>query len=496
MNTSFVRHLATVSKKSIKKNVNAKGSLNKGIQSTDILIVGAGTAGLTLATAIKNSPILQNYNTVIVDGMDINHRVRKFYDNPTKDYQNRVVSITNKSFNFLTDTLKVPLLKDRVQSYDGLFVKDGVSHSTFDISPQTGMGNTIELLNIQSSLLQRLDQLKPNGFQILDNCTVNSIEYSKSNDPTSWPIIKLSNGSNYKARLLIGGDGKNSPVRKFANIDSIGWSYNTFGLVATLKLDPQLLPLVHMKGWQNFLKTGPIAQLPLPNDNASLVWSISDKLVVDRLIKMNSKLFSSLINAAFTLEQADMDYYFDQIKQLDVEQLADPESVETLALFDDIDGRINQVFDNLTKDSDIDDFYPPTVIDVVQGTRASFPLQFSHANTYYTDRVALIGDAAHATHPLIGQGLNMGQNDVEQLVNVLEKATLRGQDIGSPLVLEKYWSKCYPFNVARLGMADKLHKVYRTDFTPLVWLRSIGLTLVDNFPPIKSKIANVFMGKA
>lgn len=496
MSTFFTRQLATVTKKVIKSNTKSTSSLSKGIIPTDILIVGAGTAGLTLATAIKNSPILQNYNTVIIDANDINHKVKNFYSNAPTDYHNRVVSITNKSLNFLTDNLKTPILTDRVQSYDGLFIKDGISHNKMELAPQAGMLNIIELLNIQSSLLKKLDQLKPKGFTLLDNCKVDEIVYSTVNDPTSWPIVKLNNGTQYKTRLLIGADGKNSPVRKFGNIDSIGWDYNTWGIVATLKLDSQLLPLLHLKGWQNFLKTGPIAHLPLPNDNASLVWSISDISVVDKLVKMDSKLFSNLINAAFTLEQSDIDYYFQKIKEMDLNDLSNGKSDKVIELINDINKRIDSVFDNLKVDSDIDEFYPPTVVDIVKESRAKFPLKFAHAKTYYTDRIALIGDAAHATHPLAGQGLNMGQNDVEQLVNVLEKATLRGQDIGSPLVLENFWSLCYPFNVTRLGMADKLHKLYHSDFTPLVWLRSIGLTLTDNISPIKNKISDILMGKS
>lgn len=67
----------------------------------------------------------------------------------------------------------------------------------------------------------------------------------------------------------------------------------------------------------------------------------------------------------------------------------------------------------------------------------------THADNYCSHRVALVGDAAHTTHPLAGQGLNMGQGDVEALVDALEKATQRGQDIGALLSLEPFWAERY-----------------------------------------------------
>ena len=87
----------------------------------------------------------------------------------------------------------------------------------------------------------------------------------------------------------------------------------------------------------------------------------------------------------------------------------------------------------------------------------------SHADTYVAPRVALVGDA-HTIHPLAGQGLNMGQSDVAALVEALEKGIDRGMDIGSTLVLENYVANAWPSNHALLGICDKLHKIFSTDF--------------------------------
>ena len=80
------------------------------------------------------------------------------------------------------------------------------------------------------------------------------------------------------------------------------------------------------------------------------------------------------------------------------------------------------------------DALPPLVTSIQQGTVASFPLRFNHADGYIGEgarsRTVLVGDAAHTIHPLAGQGLNMGLADVASLVNCIQEAVLQGGDIG------------------------------------------------------------------
>jgi len=77
---------------------------------------------------------------------------------------------------------------------------------------------------------------------------------------------------------------------------------------------------------------------------------------------------------------------------------------------------------------------PPLVTSIQQGSAASFPLRFNHADAYIGERengrTALVGDAAHTVHPLAGQGLNMGLADVECLAHCIQDAVLSGGDVG------------------------------------------------------------------
>ncbi|CCK68498.1 putative N,N-dimethylaniline monooxygenase COQ6 KNAG_0B00490 [Huiozyma naganishii CBS 8797] len=464
---------------------------------------GRGPAGLTLATAIKQNPVLAHYDTTLVDGAPLSETLTRFRRDPPIEYTNRVVSVTPQTLQFLEGTLGVQLDHARMQPYDGVYVSDGVSNVALDLAREE-MLYMVEILNVQSSLWAKLAETESsagaNGLHLVDQCKVESIESSSPDgDPTAWPLVKLSNGDSYKTRLLVGADGFNSPVRRFAKLNSRGWAYDTFGLVATLKLDTAHRGPVHkLRGWQRFLKTGPIAHLPLPGDNATLVWSTSGGELSQLLMDMDPELFPHMINAAFVLDQADMDYYFDQLAQAKAQQQEQStrRGNTTAMLIEDIRARINDKWDNLRDESEIDENFPPQVRAVVPNTRARFPLKLSHADKYVTDRVALVGDAAHTTHPLAGQGLNMGQHDVEQLSRALERATLRGLDIGSLLALEPFWAHSYPFNDERLNLADRVHKIYHTDALPVVAMRSAGLSLISHLDPVKNMILGTLTGGA
>jgi len=118
----------------------------------------------------------------------------------------------------------------------------------------------VENQNTVSALLTRLQDFP--HLTVMDNTSIEQITYgdeTESYDLTEWPVLHLPTGP-IAARLLVGADGPNSLVRKFAKIESRGWSYERMGVVATLKCEPSwIVPTA----WQRFLVTGPIAHLPV-----------------------------------------------------------------------------------------------------------------------------------------------------------------------------------------------------------------------------------------
>ena len=124
--------------------------------------------------------------------------------------------------------------------------------------------------------------------------------------------------------------------------------------------------------------------------------------------------------------------------------------------------------------------------------RSSFPLGFHHASRITDQRLALVGDSAHAIHPIAGQGLNLGFRDAAALAETIVDAHRLGLDIGSLEVLRRYeiWRR---YDTWQMGMTtDLLNRMFSNDFGPMRAIRDLGLGIVDRLPRLKK----LFIGEA
>jgi ubiquinone biosynthesis monooxygenase Coq6 len=337
----------------------------------------------------------------------------------------------------------------------------------------------VENVNLTSALLSRLDEL--GGVEVHDKVKVVSISLGRDMtgdqgpDLSAWPVVKLSSGKEFCARLLVGADGANSPVRSFAEIESQGWDYERHGLVATLEhaSEDDHANHDHRIAYQRFLPTGPVAMLPLPGRFSTITWTTTPENAA--LLKTLAPTdFVAMVNAAFRLRPVDL-AYMHSVTEGQADELVwrmQHTAVPPLPAI------------------------PREVTVVHARTVASFPLRMRHADAYTAHRVALVGDAAHTTHPLAGQGMNAGQGDVASLARCLEQAMARGLDIGSTMSLAPYASERYLANHVLLGVCDKLHKLYSVSNGPLVPLRSWGLRAVNALTPAKDFFMRQAAGKA
>jgi len=450
----------------------------------DVVCVGGGPAGLSLLAGLKASPVTRGLKVALIEGQDM-QKNRLSNDASLDSFSNRCSSLTPASVKNLQEIGAWRHVNAaRVQPYQEMQVWDGVSDArvSFDwdtarplLSPRnpaqpTTIAYMIENTNTVTMLLSRLEEL--GGVDMFTSTKVSSIELGSDTeqmDFTSWPILTLSNGKTLAARLLVGADGANSPVRTFAGIESRGFDYNRFGVVASLSIEGQGWGGAdHKIAYQRFLPSGPLALLPLPGNKSTLVWSTTPERAA-RLKALSPRDFVAMVNAGFRLSSTDLEY-------LHILESGQAEEVAWREKHTPVNDRA----------------IPTRITDVEAGTVAGFPLRMRHADTYTGERVALVGDAAHTIHPLAGQGLNQGQGDAAALVRTISHAVRTGQDIGSTLALESYNSERYAENNAMLGVCDKLHRLYSIESGPLVGLRSIGLRAVDAMGPLKS----FFMSRA
>ena len=244
--------------------------------------------------------------------------------------------------------------------------------------------------------------------------------------------IELASGKKLQSNLLIGADGADSTVRKLAGISTRGWSYDQQGLVCTVRTSGHHNEMAQ----QVFLPTGPLAFLPIGDHTCSIVWSLSGDSA-ERLSSLDDEEFLKELQSAFG--------------------------------------------DSLG-----------TMLEV--GPRAVFPLRLQHSMEYVQPRVALVGDAAHAIHPLAGQGVNLGLADAASLADVLLDALDQKRDIGAIQVLRKFerWRK--GDNLTMMATMDGFKRLFGSQLAPVTDLRNLGLSLANNLTPLKNMIMRRAMG--
>ncbi len=235
--------------------------------------------------------------------------------------------------------------------------------------------------------------------------------------------IALADGRALRAALVIAADGRFSSLRRDAHIKTNEWRYRQTGIVATVAHERPHQGVAH----EFFLPSGPFAILPMTENRSSLVWTEHEDTAP----------------AYLALEDA---YFLGEIE--------------------------NRFGPHLGKVA-------------LAGPRWSYPLAFTLAQSFIAPRLALIGDAAHAIHPIAGQGYNLGVKDIAVLADVLLEARELGLDIGSLTVLQNYqrWRR---FDSVALALGcDSLVRLFSNDFPPLRLARDIGMSAVGKIAPLR-----------
>lgn len=248
--------------------------------------------------------------------------------------------------------------------------------------------------------------------------------------------VMLSSGQQLHTKLLVAADGGRSQIRQLAQIGTVSHTYNQTCIVFNLKLEHSHHNIAH----ERFQASGPFAILPLgTGDRCCVVWTAQAKEA-------------------------------EQILALPVPQFLAQVSQR-------LGSDLCQSFGKITLDS------PPT----------AYHPRWMHSQTYIQPRLVLVGDAAHSTHPVAGQGMNLGIRDVGVLAETLWQAHQRGSDLGSLEVLKTYQRSRRWHNFLVICLTDVTNRLFSNQFFLLKLIRRLGLILVS-WLPIKQLVTKFLMG--
>lgn len=382
--------------------------------SNEILIVGGGLNGPALALALAQT----GHHVTVIDSL-----AEKARKNAAFDGRSYALALTSQ--RLLAAIGIWPKIAEKSQPMLEIKVTDGhagkgpspffmhFDHGEIEEGP---MGYMVEDRYLRRAFLEAM-QAEPRITQISGKTVVD-----QHLDPTGVSVT-LNDGQVLTGGLLIGSDGRKSGTAQRAGIKRTGWDYGQTALVCAINHELPHNGIAH----QFFMPPGPLAILPLPGNQSSIVWSERTETAA-------------------------------QINKLD-----DAGYLQALRpRFGDFLGEIS-----------------------LAGKRFAYPLNLTLANSFIANRMALVGDAAHGMHPIAGQGLNAGLRDVATLAEVLTLAGRRGEDIGSPIVLARYqqWRR---FDTASLAMAtDVFNRLFSNDNPILRMGRDLGMGMVNALPGLR-----------
>ncbi|MBM3346086.1 MAG: UbiH/UbiF family hydroxylase [Betaproteobacteria bacterium] len=384
---------------------------------TDILIVGGGLVGASLALALRGSP----WHMALAEARPVEPPPAP------SEWDVRMYAISPASRAFLEGLgIWQRLDEERIAPVQAMRVR-GDRRSTLDFSAHDSGVAALAWIVESGALARalwaalehqpRLELLCPAVPQALD---------ASADDLR----VNLSGGRAIVARLVVGADGARSFVRTAAGIDAEPVPYGQSGVVANFACEHPHRSIAS----QWFRDDGVLAWLPLPGERISMVWS-APQAHAEELLALPDEALCARVAAAGGHALGDL--------------------------------RL------ITRP-------------------AAFPLAMLKARSLISQRVALIGDAAHVVHPLAGQGVNLGFGDAQALADVLGEAAnaRRDADPGARLLLRCYERKRAEHILAMRWTTDGLARLFASRAPGAQAVRNLGMNVVDRLPLLKNLLVS------
>ncbi len=405
----------------------------------DILIVGGGMVGASLACALKDVP----FKVGVIEAVRMAAEHQPSFDA-------RAIAMAEGSRRiFETLGLWPAMAQMGVTPIEHIHVSDrghfGASRLHAEAYGVEALGYVVEAEHIGQALNPALEAL-PN-VEMICPAQVTSLEFQP--EQVEVGIERQGEQKDQQqvitARLVVAADGGHSAVRELVGTRVLRLGYGQTAVITTVTTDREHGGVAY----ERFTDSGPLALLPcddhhqmmpegLQKHRWSLVWTARDE-EVDELLALSDEQFIH---------------------------------------------RLQQRFGNRAGNF------------VSCGQRHNYPLGLQYVREHVSPRLAFIGNAAHTLHPVAGQGFNLGLRDVAVLAEVLADAAVQSLDPGDMQSLKSYSDWRRPDHLKVMGLTDSLVRLFSNKALPVRLSRNLGLLAMDILPPVKRLLARQTMGLA
>lgn len=396
----------------------------------DIVIVGGGMVGASLVHALKGLPL----KIAVVEANP--------YDHQHPSYDSRAIALSHGSHKILK----------QIGCWPSMLNQGVTAIETIRVSDRGHIGGTV--LNATDESVEALGFVAEAGvigkalpLKTSDNlqlfCPASVTSITINPDQAELSIEHNGSEQSLTAKLVVAADGSPSSIGNLLGEKRIKRSYGQTAIISTI-----ISRQSHNNtAFERFTDTGPLAMLPntapsgwpdqqYGDQRWSLVWSTCDDQV-------------------------------DEIMALDDQQF-----LQALEL------RLGRRVAPLLSAS----------------KRVAYPLRIDYLRDHARHRVAFIGNAAHAIHPVAGQGFNLGLRDVAFLAETIADAVNRNLDPGDVETLNRYSDLRKSDYLKVIGSTDALVESFSNNLTSLVVLRNLGLAAIERLPPLRHLLAQQMMG--